>query len=299
MVKSEVKVFNIPRLVTILMTASLLAGTAAGWFAAVFVPEYGRLLNGLGVHINIISDMEISALAYFTERALKYALPLAAVWFLAFLPPAAAIAPFFVFFKGVGTGLATRALLDLSGIDGLKQAAMLFFPQNLLLMPARCFIAADSVCQALGSIRARMIVNAGQSTNFGTEFSARWEATQKLRFNANHGYTRATFDNFVFADNDYSGNYVPFVPRNSFAAGAEYRISVNTRLLENIVIAAQYSYYSNIYFTERNNAWLLLIEEYLKTPETEFVVVGFGHLCGDEGLPIQLQNRGYTVDQFE
>ncbi len=58
------------------------------------------------------------------------------------------------------------------------------------------------------------------------------------------------------------------------------------------------SVYSAV-FTERNNAWLLLIEEYLKTPETEFVVVGFGHLCGDEGLPIQLQNRGYTVDQFE
>ncbi|MCL2327321.1 MAG: TonB-dependent receptor [Bacteroidetes bacterium] len=100
---------------------------------------------------------------------------------------------------------------------------------------------------------SRMIVNAGRSTNYGTEFSARWVVTHNLIFNAQHGYTRATFDNFVFDGNDYSGNYVPFVPRNTLSAGVDYTIDINKRLLENIVVAAQYSYYTNIYFTERNN----------------------------------------------
>jgi outer membrane receptor protein involved in Fe transport len=100
---------------------------------------------------------------------------------------------------------------------------------------------------------SRMIVNAGRSTNFGTEFSARWAASKQLHFNAHHGYTHATFDNFVFDGNDYTGNYVPFVPRNTLSVGADYTIDINKRLLNNIEIAAQYSYCTNIYFTERNN----------------------------------------------
>jgi len=100
---------------------------------------------------------------------------------------------------------------------------------------------------------SRMIVNAGRSSNYGTEFTARWRATNNLQFSAQHGYTRATFSDFVFNGNDYSGNYVPFVPRNTLSAGADYTIDVNKKLLNAVTIAAQYSYYTNIYFTERNN----------------------------------------------
>ena len=100
---------------------------------------------------------------------------------------------------------------------------------------------------------SRMIVNAGHSTNFGTEFSARLMLAQYLALNVQHGYTRATFGNFVFDGNDYSGNYVPFVPRNTLSAGVDYTIDIDKKLLNAIVIAAQYSYYTNIYFTERNN----------------------------------------------
>jgi outer membrane receptor protein involved in Fe transport len=100
---------------------------------------------------------------------------------------------------------------------------------------------------------SRMIVNAGRSNNLGTEFSVRLAVVKNLQINVQHGYTKATFDNFVFDGNDYSGNYVPFVPRNTLSAGAEYTIDIHKKLLENISIAAQYSYYTNIYFTERNN----------------------------------------------
>jgi uncharacterized protein YbaP (TraB family) len=55
----------------------------------------------------------------------------------------------------------------------------------------------------------------------------------------------------------------------------------------------------NTLFTERNNAWLLRIEEYLKTAQTEFVIVGFGHLSGPDGLPALLRSRGYTVKQVK
>ena len=49
----------------------------------------------------------------------------------------------------------------------------------------------------------------------------------------------------------------------------------------------------------RNKAWLPVIEQWLRTPETEFVLVGAGHLCGDDGLLRALRARGYTVEQID
>jgi uncharacterized protein len=49
---------------------------------------------------------------------------------------------------------------------------------------------------------------------------------------------------------------------------------------------------------DRNNKWLPKLEALAKTPETEFVLVGVGHLAGAEGLVEQLRKRGYQVSQL-
>lgn len=46
---------------------------------------------------------------------------------------------------------------------------------------------------------------------------------------------------------------------------------------------------------ERNGRMLEKIEHYLDTPDSYFVVVGAGHLVGDQGLVIQLAARGHKV----
>ncbi|MDR2637057.1 MAG: TraB/GumN family protein [Zoogloeaceae bacterium] len=51
-------------------------------------------------------------------------------------------------------------------------------------------------------------------------------------------------------------------------------------------------------FAERNRAWLKKIKEYLDTPETEFFLVGFGHLVSDDGLLKGLRDQGYEVIQL-
>lgn len=59
--------------------------------------------------------------------------------------------------------------------------------------------------------------------------------------------------------------------------------------------------YPEIYETllvARNEAWLPKIEEFAKTPEKEFVLVGFAHLVGEDGLIEQLKNLGYKVEKF-
>jgi len=52
-------------------------------------------------------------------------------------------------------------------------------------------------------------------------------------------------------------------------------------------------------FTDRNMSWLPKIEEYLLTPETEFVLVGTAHLVGEEGIITQLEKLGYEVEKLK
>lgn len=50
-------------------------------------------------------------------------------------------------------------------------------------------------------------------------------------------------------------------------------------------------------FTERNTAWLPVVEKYLATPEKELVLVGVGHLVGADGLVEALRRKGYEVSK--
>jgi hypothetical protein len=52
-------------------------------------------------------------------------------------------------------------------------------------------------------------------------------------------------------------------------------------------------------FVDRNMNWLPKIEECLITPETEFILVGTGHLIGEEGVIAQLKKLGYKVKKFK
>lgn len=50
-------------------------------------------------------------------------------------------------------------------------------------------------------------------------------------------------------------------------------------------------------FTKRNRAWLPKIEALLASEPTEFVLVGVGHLAGDDGIIHTLKQHGCTVEQ--
>ena len=50
--------------------------------------------------------------------------------------------------------------------------------------------------------------------------------------------------------------------------------------------------------TDRNSKWFPLIDAYMNTPQTEFILVGAGHLVGPEGILEVLKKRGYMVDKL-
>jgi uncharacterized protein len=49
---------------------------------------------------------------------------------------------------------------------------------------------------------------------------------------------------------------------------------------------------------ERNNNWLPQIEAMADTPEIEFILVGAGHLAGEDGVLQKLQAKGYKVKRL-
>lgn len=55
--------------------------------------------------------------------------------------------------------------------------------------------------------------------------------------------------------------------------------------------------YSDMIVT-RNQAWIRRIPAWQKTPETELILVGAGHLIGPDGLLTFLENSGWTVTQL-
>ena len=102
------------------------------------------------------------------------------------------------------------------------------------------------------NIGNRRMENAGRSRSMGAEVAIRANITQDLNANISYGYTHATFREFHDGENDFSGNFVPLVPRNTFSAGADYTLRTNLSFLDNIVFRVQYNGLGKMYFTERN-----------------------------------------------
>jgi uncharacterized protein YbaP (TraB family) len=49
---------------------------------------------------------------------------------------------------------------------------------------------------------------------------------------------------------------------------------------------------------DRNHNWMPKIEEYFKTTEVEFILVGAAHMIGEDGLINLLQQKGYKVSKL-
>jgi outer membrane receptor protein involved in Fe transport len=70
------------------------------------------------------------------------------------------------------------------------------------------------------------------------------------------GYNEARFIDYV-KDNktDYSGNYLPYVPRFTFNVGANYQVEINKNWLDVIRVNLTYSGFGKHYWNEDNLAY--------------------------------------------
>ena len=101
----------------------------------------------------------------------------------------------------------------------------------------------------------RITVNAGESESYGVEANLVASLNRHLQLNANYGYTKATFVKYNAGEGeDYSGNYVPFVPRHTMNIGGSYSFFFNNTWAQSLTIGANCTGAGKIYWTEANNA---------------------------------------------
>ena len=97
------------------------------------------------------------------------------------------------------------------------------------------------------------IRNASSSVSKGAEFTLKACPTTSISLYLDYGYTHATFKKYTYSkEEDYSGNFLPFVPRHTLNIGAEQRISCRSPYCNGIRLQLNYSGMGGRYWHEDN-----------------------------------------------
>ena len=82
-----------------------------------------------------------------------------------------------------------------------------------------------------GMSTGRMMTNAGRSRSIGVETEFSWNPKQ-FRSHISWSWCDARFTSYDDGNNDYSGNHLPYVPRQTLSAGAGYSFRLNGKTLD-------------------------------------------------------------------
>lgn len=98
-----------------------------------------------------------------------------------------------------------------------------------------------------------LIRNAGKSASKGLEISVNSNPVKQLNLQLAYGYTDARFKDYVYdKNNDYSGNYIPFVPRHTLTLGGETYIPLKSKIADRLLFKLNYKGLGSIYWNEDN-----------------------------------------------
>ena len=120
----------------------------------------------------------------------------------------------------------------------------------------------QQISKFVSSGLGRVMVNAGKGQSYGAEISLRGGALDyRLTWNASYGYTHSVFKRYEAQAADetaaqeavrYDGNYVPFVPMHTMAAGLEYEQPVEGRKIKSFFFGVNTTGAGKIYWEEDN-----------------------------------------------
>lgn len=97
----------------------------------------------------------------------------------------------------------------------------------------------------------RMMSNAGESESYGVEISARYQIGDFV-FNGAYGRANAKFEEYIDGRNNYSGNVLPYAPRETMFLGATYNIPVSRYFANYLTFNIGWSGVGRIYWNESN-----------------------------------------------
>jgi outer membrane receptor protein involved in Fe transport len=114
----------------------------------------------------------------------------------------------------------------------------------------------QQIYQAVPSGTGSMLTNAGKSESKGVELELKALPARNLETWVNFGYNKAKFVEYVKKENeDYSGNYLPYVPQYSFNVGGNYHFNVRADWLDRVNIHLTYNGFGKHYWHESNEAY--------------------------------------------
>lgn len=97
----------------------------------------------------------------------------------------------------------------------------------------------------------RAMSNAGRSHSYGGEISVNY-AIGDIVLDCSYGYAHAEFKEFADGDSDYSGNVLPYAPRETVSANLCYNIPVSRDFANHLRLNVGWSGVGRIYWNESN-----------------------------------------------
>ena len=80
-----------------------------------------------------------------------------------------------------------------------------------------------------GTTTGRVMANAGKTRSYGAELSAGYSGLKNFEFNLSYGYTNARFKKFNNGIKDYSGKYLPYVPKQTLFLQGIYALKLRKK----------------------------------------------------------------------
>ncbi|MDD4756665.1 MAG: TonB-dependent receptor [Prolixibacteraceae bacterium] len=114
----------------------------------------------------------------------------------------------------------------------------------------------QQIYQTVPSGTGSMLTNAGKSESKGIELELTALPARNLETWMAFGYNEAKFIEYVKNENeDYSGNYLPYVPSFSFNAGGNYLVEIKSGWLDRIKLNLTYNGFGKHFWHESNEAF--------------------------------------------
>lgn len=134
-----------------------------------------------------------------------------------------------------------------------------------------------------GKSTGRMMTNAGKSRSIGGEFSTTF-TYENFSLTGTYGYTNAKFVDFYDGINRYDGNFVTYSPMHTASLWAQYIFCVNRRVLDKVILAADWRGTGRIYWDEANTVsqpFYSLFDAYVTFQKKNFQLKGWCRNIGD------------------
>lgn len=134
-------------------------------------------------------------------------------------------------------------------------AKLNFFDRRLTTELALFYIdwKHQQVYQPLASGTGRKLTNIGNSASKGVEFSITGQPINGLTLQANYGYTKAYYKDYVYNSKvNYNGNRLPLVPDHTLSVMANYTFYKPFERVDKIQLGITYLGVGKIYWADSN-----------------------------------------------